>query len=174
VPCILLTPCSYCLSSWRPPSAPACLPLEKPVAWTPCLASSPDACQRYCDQPLSCDGCSRRMWHWVPPCRLRSEGSQHWAGCPEVWRCLQLKVVVGACPVQVGYSAAVFYGYVGVIGLALWAMMKWWFKSDVSLPQVWCTYGGCTHNTHPACNLSSWLSYFPLPELSCFCKDTRS
>ena len=42
---------------------------------------------------------------------------------------------------QVGYSAVVFYGYVGVIGLALWAMMKWWFKSDVTLPQVWCTYG---------------------------------
>ena len=42
---------------------------------------------------------------------------------------------------QVGYSAVVFYGYVGLIGLALWAMLKWWFKSDVSLPQVWCTYG---------------------------------
>ena len=49
------------------------------------------------------------------------------------------RILVGAA--QVGYSAVVFYGYVGVIGLALWAMMKWWFKSDVTLPQVWCTYG---------------------------------
>lgn len=42
---------------------------------------------------------------------------------------------------QVGYSAIVFYGYVGVIGLALWAMLKWWFKSEVGLAQVWCIYG---------------------------------
>ena len=55
------------------------------------------------------------------------------------WQCHRL---VGAS--QVGYSAVVFYGYVGLIGLALWAMMKWWFKSDVSLPQVWCTYGACS------------------------------
>ena len=34
-----------------------------------------------------------------------------------------------------------FYGYVGVIGLALWAMLKWWFKSGVALAQVWCIYG---------------------------------
>ncbi len=40
-----------------------------------------------------------------------------------------------------GYSAIVFYGYVGVIGLALWAMLKWWFKSEVALAQVWCIYG---------------------------------
>ncbi len=45
------------------------------------------------------------------------------------------------CHVQVGYSAIVFYGYVGVIGLALWAMLKWWFKSEVGLAQVWCIYG---------------------------------
>ena len=44
---------------------------------------------------------------------------------------------------QVGYSAIVFYGYVGVIGLALWAMLKWWFKSEVGLAQVWCIYGAC-------------------------------
>ncbi|KAK9908355.1 hypothetical protein WJX75_006546 [Coccomyxa subellipsoidea] len=42
---------------------------------------------------------------------------------------------------KVGYSAIVFYGYVGVIGLTLWAMLKWWFKSDVALAQVWCIYG---------------------------------
>ena len=46
-----------------------------------------------------------------------------------------------SCAAQVGYSAIVFYGYVGVIGLALWAMLKWWFKSEVGLAQVWCIYG---------------------------------
>ena len=62
---------------------------------------------------------------------------------------------------QVGYSAIVFYGYVGVIGLALWAMLKWWFKSEVGLAQVWCIYGACHQGikaamasatpAHPAC-----------------------
>ncbi|KAK9811891.1 hypothetical protein WJX72_011905 [[Myrmecia] bisecta] len=42
---------------------------------------------------------------------------------------------------KVGYSAALFYGYVGVIGLLLFASLKWLFKSTVSLAQVWCTYG---------------------------------
>ncbi|KAK9828091.1 hypothetical protein WJX81_002457 [Elliptochloris bilobata] len=42
---------------------------------------------------------------------------------------------------KVGYSAILFYGYVGVIGLALFAALKWWFKADVGLAQVWCTYG---------------------------------
>ena len=40
-----------------------------------------------------------------------------------------------------GYSALLFYGYVGVIGLALFAALKWWFKAEVGLAQVWCTYG---------------------------------
>ena len=48
---------------------------------------------------------------------------------------------------QVGYSAIVFYGYVGVIGLALWAMLKWWFKSEVGLAQVWCIYGARSPDT---------------------------
>ena len=38
------------------------------------------------------------------------------------------------------YSAILFYGYVGVVGLALWALLKY-FKSAVSLAQIWCTYG---------------------------------
>jgi len=42
---------------------------------------------------------------------------------------------------QVGYSAILFYGYVGVVGLALFAALKWWFKAEVGLAQVWCTYG---------------------------------
>ena len=45
------------------------------------------------------------------------------------------------CGWQVGYSALLFYGYVGVIGLALFAALKWWFKAEVGLAQVWCTYG---------------------------------
>ncbi len=45
-----------------------------------------------------------------------------------------------AC-LQVGYSAILFYGYVGLIGLMLYACLRWWFKSKVSLAQVWCIYG---------------------------------
>lgn len=42
---------------------------------------------------------------------------------------------------KVGYSAILFYGYVGLIGLMLYACLRWWFKSKISLPQVWCIYG---------------------------------
>ena len=42
---------------------------------------------------------------------------------------------------QVGYAAAAFYGYVGVIGLGLWLAFKWLFRANLTLPQVWCTYG---------------------------------
>jgi len=41
---------------------------------------------------------------------------------------------------QVSYSAILFYGYVGVIGLAVWSALRY-FKSTVSLSQIWCTYG---------------------------------
>lgn len=40
-----------------------------------------------------------------------------------------------------GYAAAAFYGYVGVIGLALFLAFKWLFRAELSLSQVWCTYG---------------------------------
>jgi len=40
----------------------------------------------------------------------------------------------------VSYSAILFYGYVGVIGLAVWSALRY-FKSTVSLSQIWCTYG---------------------------------
>ena len=43
-------------------------------------------------------------------------------------------------PLQVSYSAVLFYGYVGVVGLALWAVLKF-FKSTIGLAQIWCTYG---------------------------------
>ena len=42
---------------------------------------------------------------------------------------------------QVGYASAAFYGYVGVIGLALFLAFKFMFKADLALTQVWCTYG---------------------------------
>ncbi len=42
---------------------------------------------------------------------------------------------------QVGYSALLFYGYVGIIGFALFAALKWGFKGQTSLVQTWCAYG---------------------------------
>ncbi len=33
-----------------------------------------------------------------------------------------------------------YYGYIGVIGLAVWAVLKF-FKSGIALAQIWCTYG---------------------------------
>ena len=52
-------------------------------------------------------------------------------------------------PMQVGYSAILFYGYVGIIGIMLYACLRWWFKSKVSLAQVWCIYG--THANVVSC-----------------------
>ena len=42
---------------------------------------------------------------------------------------------------QVTYSAILFYGYVGLAGLALYACLRWAFKSEISLAQVWCLFG---------------------------------
>ena len=47
--------------------------------------------------------------------------------------------------VQVGASAGLFYGYVGVIGILLWGMFKWMFKAPVGLTQIWCAYGACPY-----------------------------
>jgi len=55
-------------------------------------------------------------------------------------RPVSLQLLLFAC-LQVGYSAILFYGYVGLIGLMLYACLRWWFKSKVSLAQVWCIYG---------------------------------
>ena len=41
---------------------------------------------------------------------------------------------------QVGGSFGLFYGYVGVIGLAIYLVLRW-FKAGVSLASVWCIYG---------------------------------
>ena len=43
--------------------------------------------------------------------------------------------------VQVGYSAILFYGYVGIIGFAMFAVLRWGFKSQTTLVQTWCAYG---------------------------------
>ena len=46
---------------------------------------------------------------------------------------------------KVGGSFGIFYGYVGIIGLALYLVLRW-FKAGVSLAAVWCIYGerlGC-------------------------------
>ena len=40
-----------------------------------------------------------------------------------------------------GYSAILFYGYVGVIGFLLYAVLHWGFKGQTSLVQTWCAYG---------------------------------
>ena len=42
---------------------------------------------------------------------------------------------------QVGYSAILFYGYVGIIGFLLFAVLRWGFKGETTLVQTWCTYG---------------------------------
>ncbi len=41
---------------------------------------------------------------------------------------------------QIGYSAIIFYGYVGLVGFALYAFLRY-FKSDIKLATVWCIYG---------------------------------
>ena len=38
------------------------------------------------------------------------------------------------------YSAILYYGYIGAIGFAVWAVLKY-FKSGIALAQIWCTYG---------------------------------
>lgn len=42
---------------------------------------------------------------------------------------------------KVGGSMGLFYGYVGVIGMALWILLRWGFKAGVTLAEVWCAYG---------------------------------
>eukprot|EP00887_Chlorella_sp_A99_P006437 scaffold3.g6437.t1 len=41
---------------------------------------------------------------------------------------------------KVGGSFGLFYGYVGVVGLACYFALRW-FKAGVPLAAVWCTYG---------------------------------
>ena len=60
--------------------------------------------------------------------------------CPHARVLLCCKAHVQSSCLQVSYSAILFYGYVGVIGLAVWSALRY-FKSSVSLSQIWCTYG---------------------------------
>lgn len=60
---------------------------------------------------------------------------------------------------QVGYSALLFYGYVGVIGLALFAALKWWFKAEVGLAQVWCTYGARPQHISLQCKRAACATF---------------
>lgn len=62
---------------------------------------------------------------------------------------------------QVGYSAILFYGYVGLVGLMLYACLRWWFKSKVSLAQVWCIYG--RHTLLALTSLASIAMMFVVP-----------
>lgn len=41
---------------------------------------------------------------------------------------------------KVGGSMGLFYGYVGVVGLALYLLLRW-YKASIGLAQVWCAYG---------------------------------
>ena len=43
---------------------------------------------------------------------------------------------------KVTYAGILFYGYVGAIGFAIWATLRW-FKAPTSLAQIWCVYGTC-------------------------------
>lgn len=43
---------------------------------------------------------------------------------------------------KVGGSFGLFYGYVGIVGLVLYFVLRW-FKAGVSLASVWCVYGEC-------------------------------
>lgn len=42
---------------------------------------------------------------------------------------------------QVGYAAALFYGYVGAGGVAVWAALRWALASPLPLVSVWTIYG---------------------------------
>lgn len=44
---------------------------------------------------------------------------------------------------KVGGSFGIFYGYVGVVGLVLYLVLRW-FKAGVPLAAVWCVYGEWT------------------------------
>lgn len=66
---------------------------------------------------------------------------------------------------QVSYSAVLFYGYVGVVGLALWAVLKY-FKSAIGLAQIWCTYGARRPYNLPATCSCAQSTAFRLCSLS--------
>ena len=123
-----------CAAPWHEPDPTArhrdpCDPCRCPAV--------PEFPARPCDMRAIPGLCSRARSH-----RAWWSMAQRWGDAAVLDSCAMLA--------QVGYSAIVFYGYVGVIGLALWAMMKWWFKSEVGLAQVWCIYGARHEGTQSA------------------------
>ncbi|KAK9855490.1 hypothetical protein WJX84_002115 [Apatococcus fuscideae] len=58
---------------------------------------------------------------------------------------------------KVLYSAILFFGYVWILGAILFVALKFVFKSEISLPQVWCTYGYAMTVFIPA----SFFCFFP-------------
>jgi hypothetical protein len=48
---------------------------------------------------------------------------------------------------QMSFSALLFYGYIGIIGLGLWGFLRW-FKSEIKLATVWCVYGTTHWHVH--------------------------
>lgn len=68
---------------------------------------------------------------------------------------------------KVTYAGVLFYGYVGVIGFAIWATLRW-FKAPTSLAQIWCVYGTLCTNIQVFALLHTllpqgmaWQSSFP-------------
>lgn len=55
---------------------------------------------------------------------------------------------------KVTYAGILFYGYVGVIGFAIWATLRW-FKAPTSLAQIWCVYGTLAATLRGARSLST-------------------
>ncbi len=53
-----------------------------------------------------------------------------------------------ALPPQLATSAGLFYGYVFVIGLILFFVVKW-FKGELKLVNVFCIYGQCAGRCAP-------------------------
>lgn len=63
---------------------------------------------------------------------------------------------------KVTYAGILFYGYVGVIGFAIWATLRW-FKAPTSLAQIWCVYGTyrpleATQHQHHHHQATAWPS----------------
>ncbi len=43
---------------------------------------------------------------------------------------------------QLATSAAIFYGYIFVVGLIVWGVVKW-FRGELKIVNVFCIYGAC-------------------------------
>ncbi len=43
---------------------------------------------------------------------------------------------------QLATSAAIFYGYIFIVGLIVWGVVKW-FRGELKIVNVFCIYGAC-------------------------------